>query len=237
MTFSPWRLPLACFVLVFASASVLQVPASVLPSMLGRAGAFVSANGSAGTIWNGALQGAQIMNVPVGEVRFHFSSFGRRFEWSSAASHIQSKGEVKISMGGWQDVSNLEVVTVLDRLSPELPLSGRVQITAKSGYFRGQSCQDIEGSATLTGTLNLVERFPISLTGPLACDRGQMSAVINGTLGAYPATLGVRFNDLTEADFTFGVSGVPESAGRALVAVGFRGEGRNYELGQTLQLH
>ncbi len=236
MRLSLWKLPVTFFLASFGLALLAQLPASVFPGVLRGTGVDVSAGGSAGTVWSGVLRGVRITHIPFGNVVFELSPLGLHLKWTSTASDFRSQGHADLGLGGRSELSDVEIVTYLDALGGDLPMSGRTEISIVSALFEGRSCQHADGTVMISGALSLSDRLPVRLSGPLECDAGSAAAALEGTIGPYPALLDVRSDDYTGVHLHVWVSEVSQDTGRVLSALGFKGARGQYELGQFLRL-
>jgi hypothetical protein len=235
------RLPLLCFAVTFIVVFVMQIPAGSLVRFVQTSGFSVSAERAAGTVWRGAAAGVRVAGLPAGALEFAFSPLhlsppGPALTWTTNGSGLRSQGTAVFGLGGPAAVSDVELTAVLDRVPFQIPVSGRLDVGVTSARMEDRRCVAADGQMTVTGTIGMLDRPPVRLTGPLLCDAGRLTARLSGTIGAYLAVLDITSSGLETAHVTLALSEVSDSAGSVLRTFGFTGGGGNYELGQILRL-
>lgn len=236
MTVSSWRVPSVCFALAFLVAIVAQIPVGPLAQVLAKRLDVVAAE-SAGTIWGGVMSDVELSGVPVGEVNYRLSPFGLRFEWATSESNIRSQGVANLNLDGSATLSGVTLTAFLDRLLTSLSISGRLDASMNSATVQDGVCRTADGTITVRGTLGILDRPRVDLSGSLVCDNSVFVALLTGSLGPYATDVDMRSADPRRADVLVVLSDVPEDVGNVLTTFGFQGRNGKYELGQSLRLN
>ncbi len=178
----------------FLGAFILSAPASLIPFVLNKASADFRYQHIEGTIWSGAMAGASLNDVYLGDIDYKTSLapllLGRaRVEISARGDDIFGKGTFSAGLLGSLKVKKADFhinLTSATRRYDFLgtPIEGLASVKIDELHYTKKGCKAAKGAVwtdVLHGTARAFEREAFDLEGPLACNDGALRLALKGS--------------------------------------------------------